>query len=372
MSWQTVSTSFMKTSGPYGPGDFRIQDDRLVSMRLAQPKITFKPMTDEQIDDPDFVPQETEPWMKDTAETLNRIAVSIFAGTITSSEKTFERYAQQADWWLSPDWNTIYLATGWMDYHQKHKPGERYIPQITRLWKSTDQGRHWQQMHWPEHQNIGFLHFLDPQRGYAIGWGPHIWRTRSGGTTWQTIEVPPRSQDRTNERKTFDLVALGQDNVLRMAFVPTGSTTGTSEVYALKWDESVPKLVFEVPGETVNNLLGDEHGNVYVLSVSGPQYKSAEQVTSLSLWNGDQLRKLHTFQQGLVGYAVYLTPEGHLLVQGADYASLLPKDWTALSQDKGTSWKIDESSSAQGGYYDAQTGTDWSVSGYTLYKRMIR
>lgn len=370
MSWETVSTNFMKVSGSYGPGDFRIQENQVVSMRVSRPKITFKPMTDAQIDNPDFVPEVSEPWMKDISEIKNRTTISFFSGSTTSPSKTFERYAQHADWWLSSDWGTIYLATGWSNFHTPTY-GEHYTPQTTKLWKSTDRGQHWQQIPWPEHQNIGFLHFLDPQRGYAIGWGPHVWRTGDGAATWQDISVPAQAKDPEDSRKTFDLVALGRDHVLRMAFVPSGSETGTSEVYALKWGETIPELAFEVPGESVNNLLGDEQGQVYVLSVAGPPYKTAEQITTLWLWDGQVLRKLHTFEKGLVGYAVYLTPSGHLLVQGADYASLLPKDWSALSKDAGQSWRIDKDSSAQGGYYDPVTGTDWRVVGYTLSKRKI-
>lgn len=373
MAWETVSSDFMKGNGTeaYGPGDFRIQGNRMVSMRLAMPKTTYKNPTSEELKDPDHVAQETESWMADVSEVLNRTSVSFFAGTVTSSSKTFEHYAQDVAWWLAPDWNTIYLATNWHDYHGFPPENERYKPTINKLWKSTDAGHHWQALPWKVDQHIGFLHFLDANRGYAVGWGPHLWRTLNGGMSWQPIKVPPQALDPSDSRKTFDLVALGANHVLYMAFVPTGSTTGTSLVYALKWGETLPVLAFEVPGQTINNMLADKQGNVYVVSVAGPVYEEDKKTTTLSVWDGHTLNKIYAFKQGLVGYAVYLTPQGHLLVQGADYASLLPKDWTALSTDHGKTWDIERGLSAQGGYYDDVTGIDWRVSGYTLSKRVI-
>lgn len=47
------------------------------------------------------------------------------------------------------------------------------------------------------------------------------------------------------------------------------------------------------------------------VSVAGPVNDSEHQTTTLSLWDGHTLTKLHAFKQGLVGYAMYLTPKWH-------------------------------------------------------------
>lgn len=53
----------------------------------------------------------------------------------------------------------------------------------------------WAQLHWPEDREIEQLMFLDPLRGYAVGWGPHVWRTADGGQSRHEIKVPPLAAD---------------------------------------------------------------------------------------------------------------------------------------------------------------------------------
>lgn len=125
--WERISNDFMKEDTPYGPGDFRIRNEQILSMKLTNPEITFKPR--EERSDPNRA-ESTEAWMGNVSESANRRTVRILAGNIEDGiERRFEERAQQADWWLSPDWNTLYLATGWMDYHDDPAPGERYTPQ---------------------------------------------------------------------------------------------------------------------------------------------------------------------------------------------------------------------------------------------------
>lgn len=368
MSWKTVSNDFMQidSTTSYGPGDFRIHGGQMVSMKLASPKITFKDPTEEELNSPDYNPEVTEPWMDDVAERRNRRSVTVYAGTIDAPEKTFFAYAQHAAWWVSPDFNVIYLATTWGDAHLKPEAKE------TKLWKSTDGGLNWMQMDWPVKQHISFLHFLDDERGYAIGQGLHIWRTKNGGKSWRSIPVPPNALDPNDPLQRFALVALGADGVLRMAFTPFESTPPIGDIYSLPWGDAAPHYVFSVPARQVNNMVADKNGEVYVLAATGPRYKNSEQTTTLYHWSNEELTKLHSFDVGMAGYGIYFTPEDNLLVQGPDYGSLLPKDWTAISYDQGKSWDIEKDSSAQGGYYDPVTGTDWRVSGYTLSKRTIR
>lgn len=374
--WERISNDFMKEDTPYGPGDFRVRNEQILSMKLTKPETTFKHRTDEEVA-ANVKLEYSERWMASPAERANRRTVRILAGSLEEGvERRFEQPAQQADWWLSPDWRTLYLATGWMDYHTNPAPGERYTPQFTQLFKSTDQGASWETLPWPEDQNISALRFLDAQRGYLIGWGPHLWRTEDGGEHWEEIPVPAEARDPENVRQRFDLVALGQDNVLRMAFFD--QARGESVIYALPWGEEEPHFEVAVGDYGVNDIAATELGEVYILARKGrpislmPKEQLVHHPSSVWHWNGRHLTKLHEFDSDLVGYALYVTPEESLLFDGVNAGSLLGKDVTAISNDGGARWRIEnEGRNAQGGYYDTQTGERWRVAGYSLYRREI-
>lgn len=374
--WTKVSSTFMKQDKPYGPGDFRIQGEQFISMKLTKPETKTKPMTKEELADPNSRSEYTEQWMYSVNERRNRRSVHIFSGTLENPQRTFEERAQKADWWLAPDWSLAYLATGWTNSYDIKK-GVRYAPQITKLFKSTNQGQDWQQLAWPENQDITYLRFLDPQRGYLIGWGPRIWRTDNGGTSWTEIPAPESVRDPLNERKQLDLVALGKDGVLRFAFLVRDTSGNHSQVHTLRWNDAESRLDFTLPEQTVMDIADDGAGHVYILSQTGlPEYwaapDAAPRQSQVSVRRLGGVDVVHTFKAGFTGYALYLTPSKALLVDGVDESSLLPKDLTALSRDGGQTWKMEnEGSSAQGGYYDTQTGTRWRVSGYSLYRRDI-
>lgn len=376
--WEPVSRTFMKDVKPYGPGDFRVRDGHVVSMKLAKPAIEFAEKSPEELNRPGSKAQVAEPWMADTDERYNRRTISILTGPVDGPVKrVFHERAQYGDWWLSPDFSTIYVAARWQD---GQTASQAHALPVQKLWKSTDSGANWQQLEWPEADNITFLRFLDAERGYLIGWGPRIWRTGDGGEHWQEVEVPVGVRSAADPRKQFDLVALGDDGVLRMAtFAPHyEDKENVSPVYALRWGETRPELAFFAPGQTVVDLLADQQGEITLLGWDGlpvnhdvPGDSERKRPTVISRWDGTQLRRLHEFDSELTGYALYRTPSGHLLFDGVDNG-MLPNDVTAISSDGGKSWDIqDEGSGAQGGYYDTTTGTRWRVSGYTLSKREI-
>ena len=373
--WETVDKNFMKADKPYGPGDFRIRHDAVVSMKLSFPETRIKPKPPEQLASSNLVAEYTEAWMYSSTEKINRQTVRILGGTVANAAtRHMEERAQNADWWLAPDWSTMFLATDWVDAYQARNP-EELAPHIAKLYTSSDQGKSWTRLSWPESFNISFLRFLDAQRGYAIGWGPRIWRTADGGGSWTEIPVPDAARHPADVRKQFDAVVLGNDGVLRVAFATHESTSGglVSQVHALRWDASAPSLAYTLPSYTVADL-ADHLGHLYVLAWNGqPSGDDSLPLSTSVFYAGQQgLELRHEFAPGFKAYALYITPSGGLLADGIDEQSRRPEDLTAVSYDAGKSWKLQtEGASAQGGYYDAQTGTRWRVVGYSLYKRHI-
>lgn len=212
--WTSVSNEFMKEIKPYGPGDIRVRDDQFISMRMSEPEIIFRDKTTAELNEPNSRAEVTEPWMANINELYNRTSISILKGAIDGPVTTvFHERAQYGDWWIAPNWRTIVIAARWKDGHQ---PSD--IVPTQKLWKSTDAGESWRQLTWPEADNITFLRFLDADRGYLIGNGPRLWRTEDGGEHWQEITLPAIEPYITFSEQ-FDLVALGADNTLRLAYL---------------------------------------------------------------------------------------------------------------------------------------------------------
>ena len=111
------------------------------------------------------------------------------------------------------------------------------------------------QLHWPEDAEIEQLLFLDPQRGYAIGWGPHVWRTTEAGRSWQEAKLPPFA-NAGRPRKTFAAVNLGPDGVLRVAYYvgQLGEIKTSTLVYRLAWSESDFEQDVVLPNQIVVDL----------------------------------------------------------------------------------------------------------------------
>jgi hypothetical protein len=383
--WVPITTSFMANDKPYGGGAFRLRESQVMTLKLADPIVTFKPP--ELLKSP-LIAEPTEPWMNDTLELLNRSSVSFLRGSLTGDmRRFFQQPAQDAAWWSSKDWSTIYVASDWMNYKTADS-GTGPAPHIAKLWRSSDGGKTWTQLSWPEDHHIGVLKFLDAQHGYAIGWGPRVWRTADGGQTWQQIALPPMATDYRQPRKTFDAVDLGSDGVLRVAYYVSmlGDIRLSSVVYRLRWDEPQFEHDVVLPDQVVRQLVSvDEPSgytySVYALSQLGPLRNyddpgdKGSRTGAISTWpsyRNPTVEPLHTFDQRYSVGGLSVGKRGVLLVYATDSSRMgAPRDITFYSQDFGKSWKDIDDGMMQGGWFDPQTNIQYGLYAYTLKKRQF-
>lgn len=382
--WETVSTHFMRNDTPSGGGHFRIKGNDVMSVTLANPEVTFKPTAESS--EPQR-PEPTEAWMNDTGELLNRMTISFFRGTIDGGMKRqFRQVGQNAAWWYSPDWSVQFLSTSWMNYKAPGAHGGD-APQTTKLWRSLNGGQTWSQLQWPDSQNIGQLLFLDPQRGYAIGWGPRVWRTADGANTWQAIDVPTDAHVAGETRRNFNAASLGPDGVLRIAYsvAPTAETPARSVIDRLDWAQHAFVTDTELPGQVVT-ALDTTPGpaarySLYALSrldkpQNGKVHDNGRRTGAISTWTNDHpesVQQLRTFDETLRLDSLSVGRDGLLLVYATDPNSGshggAPIDLTFSSADAGKSWDQATDKVGQGGYFDAQTNTLYWLHAFTLKKR---
>ncbi len=382
--WQVVSNTFMKNSKPYGGGDFVISGNEAITLKISDPEITFKPYA-EWKDKEKAEPAEA--WMNDSRETLNRTSVEFWRGPVNGDmTRHFKQLGQTAAWWHAKDWTVEFISTGWMDY-KSPQPADGLTPQVTKLWKSSNGGHDWVQLAWPEDRNIGRLLFLDPQRGYAIGWGPHVWRTSDGGQSWREIELPPGAADAGKPRRTFDGIDLGPDGTLRVAYHVEKSehASAGSVVYRLGWEQSGFALDAVLPEQVIVSLssspTASDHYALYALSRLGEPRNfdnpadKGKRVGVISTWtNGapEQVRQLHSFDDTLTLDSLSVGRDGLLLVYATDASrNGTPLDLTFVSSDGGKTWNSSREKTTQGGYFNAQTNTLYSLVAYTLKKRQF-
>jgi len=245
-AWHNMAKLFIKNDKSDVAGDyFRINGNSIILFNINQPATAFKPI--EHPEDPNAKVEYTEPWMGDVNERLNRRTVEFFRGTINDGLiRHFSHPGQDGAWAYSPNWNTIYISTDWVDF----KDPDSSSPHTFTLWRSTDGGYTWKQLDWPRARSINQLFFLDAQRGYAVGW-PSIWRTADGGHSWQEIKAPAIAKD-----KHLDAVDLGADGVLRVAYYvkQKGDIHESTIVDRLAWDRDTFEQDVVLPGQTVIDM----------------------------------------------------------------------------------------------------------------------
>ncbi|WP_439683103.1 Glycosyl hydrolase [Cupriavidus oxalaticus] len=354
--------------------------------------------------------------MNNASESLNRYTVRFFAGSFEHDLiKRFEQFGQNATWWVSPDWKVIYIATTWTDYKQDNGP-DGYGMTYHKLWKSIDGGLTWNRLSWPEGNNISQIAFLDANRGYAIGWGPHIWRTADGGQHWEEVKAPALAYridaDQTraaqvkapsdvpvvrDARFTFSSASLADNGVLFLAFFapePYGGKKHVSLVYALRWNDPADIFVradrprgaeMAIPEATVMDTLwvpetakGLRGNALYLLTEQGlphnhaiPHDSDRKRPAGIWRWTGTEPKHLKTFSDDISPAALYSGRDGLLMIDAS--SSRNEHDIALISRDGGESWEQqDEGPGAAGGHFESGGATKWRYFGYTLYSREIR
>jgi hypothetical protein len=325
--------------------------------------------------------------MNDTAELLNRRTVSFWRGSLGKGlTRTLQHRGQSPAWWYSRDWRAVYISTGWTDY-KALRPANGLVPQVTKLWRSGDGGQTWIELPWPDNRNIGRLLFLDPQRGYAIGWGPHVSRTADGGQSWQEIKQPPRAADAAKPRKTFSAVNLSADGVLRVAYYvdQLGDFKASSLVYRIAWNQTEFEQDVVLPDQLVVDLQSSpqtaQRYSLYALSRLGAPRDiydvsdNGRRTGALSTWESvphPSVKQVHTFDKRLMLDGLSVGKDGVLLVYATDASGDgAPRDLTFLSKNFGKSWEELYDGFAQGGYFDPETNTQYALFAYTLKKRQF-
>lgn len=377
----TVSTIFLQADKPYGGGAFRIDGTKFMTLKIADPEIKFKPVRERR--NPEKA-EPTEAWMNSPAELLNRTTVNLLRGALDGvPTRLFQQPGQTAAWWYSRDWNTIYVSTGWTNY-KAGQLGEGNGVQTTALWESRNGGKTWDRLAWPEMSRISRLLFMDPQHGYAIGEGPHIWRTEDGGRFWHEISLPPQPTDGSLPQ-ALDRVDLSSKGVLRLALYADEieRTRASTSIFRLDWGTDHFQQEATLRGQTVVGLRSapsDTGGErVYALSELGVvphlahEAHDALKTGAISTWTAERpsdVQQLHAFDSRFALDGMSVGKNGVLIVFATGARSdNAPHDFTFVSSDSGRSWEKHDDGISQGGYFDADTNTLYRLYGYTLKKR---
>lgn len=84
----------------------------------------------------------------------------------------------------------------------------------TRLWRTTDGGRSWQELAHNLPPEGGQLQFVTPTRGWLLG-GGHLWRTEDGGSNWRRLPLADIGFSEVLFLASAEGVAVGRGTIYR-------------------------------------------------------------------------------------------------------------------------------------------------------------
>lgn len=385
--WTKQSSTFFKSEKPYGAGDFRVNGQRVISVKVSLPEITFKPHADSS--DWDKSAEVSEPWMNDVGERKNRSSARFLVGTVDGALRTtLTEPAQHTAWWTSDNWETHLIATTWTDYKFALANPNAPVVAVSKMFRSVDGGNNWVRLEWPENEHISAIRFIDSNRGYAFGKGSKIWRTTNGGKQWQAIPMHSGAQMIGRSRREIDVSLLASDDSLW--FVDSSSSGlvpgGEARVFRLAWiskkeltvKESTPTEVLHFPGQSVVDMQVRKD-QVWLLMCANDAKEDAQGAAaerancSLLRWQAGELTTVKEFAREVSPGALYILENGTLVVDAILDAGGSTKDVLYLSRDEGRTWRDElEGSGAQGVYMNGRTGERWRVSGHSIYKRTVK
>lgn len=379
--WTQQTSTFFKSEKPYGAGDFRIDGQQVVSVKVSLPAITFK-TPEGQASSADWTkPAEvTEAWMNDVGERKNRSSVRFLMGAIGGPiNVTLTEPAQHAAWWASPDWRAFVVATSWTDYKQALAYPGLPVVTVSKMFRSVNGGKDWARLEWPEGEHVSAVRFLDGNRGYAFGKGPIIWRTMDGGQKWQQVTVVSSLAGGRRSSREMDVSLLSSDGTLWFAdnSVTALVPGGEARVFSLAWvnnetlnnKESAPIERLHLSGQSVVDMQV-HRGVVWILSCA-----SQAQPPSCALlrWHDGVLSTIKSFPSEVSPGALYVLDSGTIVVDATVEAVGSTRDVLHVSRDDGKTWlEEDEGKGAQGVYMNGKTGERWRVTAYTLSKRLVK
>lgn len=404
-SMWTYETELMEHDKPYGGGDMRIRGRQVMVFKPIGPELKFKPAA--ELKDPE-VAEFTEEWMDDSSERLNRHTVRLLRGDMDKGiRRIFEKPGQNGAWWLSPDWQTIYVTTDWINYHLPSGP-DGYGQSWHTLWKSSDGGQSWRQLPWPERVPNGQPLFMaDGRRGYLVADGMRIWRTADGGEHWQEIVLPSWANQQLTDHPSgngllpmiksthavFSAYDLADDGTLRLAFyvrkarlaAGLGEVTESTLLYSLPFAAPLDELARKwlrpdavLPQQSVIDIKTARDGGLHLIALQGQVQPETVDIiqkrpAAYLHWKDGKATYRHAFEPRVIPGALFVGPQNQLVLAGESQKpeQIMSDAITLVSTDQGRSWDESDDGMAYAWYYEAERNRIWKYQFNSLYWRQL-
>ncbi len=374
---------------PYGGGELFVQPDEQGSlmMQLLGAPLEFKKGAPGEF---------TEEWMNDVSEISNRKSIRILKSDLQGNvDIVFQKYGDQSQWWISNDGQIVYLVMEWFDRVKSEGVSkDEYLDySYFTIHKSTDAGRHFSQLPWPEHEPINHPVFKqNGQDGYLLGGGPSIWRTTDGGLTWVEINAPKeilatgtgedaraRYINRTAQFEAFDLDQIGTLSVA--AFIQDRlGYKDTTLIYQLPWDETITDMQalkpIVLPEMRVEDIKRAPEGGLYLLTKThdfSTLYPNSEEVDyGFMHLQQDKIVTQTIFGRPLRLITLYQGQDNMLVASGVETKTMSLSDRNFISFDNGLNWTLSKGPSNAAAYIDEKTNKAWMYKGFSYYYKHIK